>query len=301
MTVYTRRKIYGSVFSASLAVGLLMLILPFALYAVIDGGLAADVGVTVIYALALLIPAMVGFSRNRNDMPLPERKRLVYPPAAVFIALGTITLSAYLNYFIIAPFSAAGILVNVENTVVIEGMPDVIMLVFRSALVAPICEEIFFRGFVLRRLSPLGARRAILVSALVFAMFHTNVAQFIYAFAAGVVLGAITFVTGRVRYAIIIHVINNGISVGAMILSRYYGAEAAGTAYSRVDVLLILAAVASVIFILIRRMKDPSVYSLPKGEEPPSDGLFAVSVSAIIYTVFTVALTAVTNLSIFYR
>lgn len=300
MPLYTRRKIYGSVFSSALCVGLMMLLLPMAVYVIFDGGLAANIGVTAAYALSLAVPAAVGAYLYRDEMPCPHKKKLMYPPAAVFIALGTVTLSAYLNYFMIAPFSAAGILVNVENTVTVGGLSDIALLVIRSALVAPICEEIFFRGFVLRRLAPLGARRAVLVSALVFTMFHANAAQFIYAFSAGVVLAAITFMTGKVRYAIMIHAINNGISVAATVMIRYFGPEAVGIAYSRIDLLMVSAAVISLIFIFVRRMKVPGLYSLPK-DEPPSDGLYAISVSAVLYTVFTVAMTAVTNLAIFYK
>lgn len=297
MPVHQRRKIYDSVFASALAVGIIMQFLPFLLYAFFDQYVILEGGVTVIYALALLIPASVGHLLGKNDMPSLEKKRLIYPPAAIFISLGAITVAAYVNYFMIAPFSAAGVFVNIENSPMNESLFDIVNLVLRLIIVAPICEEIFFRGFVLRRLLPLGSRRALIISALIFSMFHTNVAQFIYTFVAGIFFGWVTLMTGRIRHSIIIHMINNGISAGASILSIYYSPQAVGIAYSRVDFLLILAAVISAAFISIKKMNGSSLYSVAN-DSPEHDGRYAVSVSMILYIAFTVAITALINLSI---
>ena len=298
MPVHQRRKIYGSVFSAALAVGLLIQFMPFLLYAFFDQYVILELGITAIYALALLIPAAVWYCFAKNDMPSLDKNRLKYPPAAIFISLGVITVAAYVNYFAVVPFSASGIFVNTESSPVIESVFYAVNFAVRSVIIAPICEEIFFRGFVLRRLSPLGSRRALIISSLIFSMFHTNAAQFIYTFVAGALFGWITLMTGKIRHAIIIHMINNGISVGATLLSLYYSPQSVGIAYSRVDFLLIFAAVISAVFIFIRKMSDSSLYSV-KNAPPEHDGRYAVSVSMILYIVFTVSITALINLSIF--
>jgi membrane protease YdiL (CAAX protease family) len=51
----------------------------------------------------------------------------------------------------------------------------------------PIAEELLFRGIVLRTLRPWGKQAAILISALVFGLFHGNVVQIPFAFAVGVI------------------------------------------------------------------------------------------------------------------
>jgi len=154
MPVHQRRKIYGSVFSAALAVGLLIQFMPFLLYAFFDQYIVIELGITAIYALALLIPAAVWYCFAKNDMPSLDKNRLKYPPAAIFISLGVITVAAYVNYFAVVPFSASGIFVNTESSPVIESVFDAVNFAVRSVIIAPICEEIFFRGFVPPRLTP---------------------------------------------------------------------------------------------------------------------------------------------------
>ncbi len=77
-----------------------------------------------------------------------------------------------------------------------------------------VCEELIFRGVVLQ-----GIRKnfsdwvAIVVSALMFALFHTNLQQFIYPFILGLILGWIAIRSGSLTISIIVHTTNNFIVV----------------------------------------------------------------------------------------
>ncbi len=75
-------------------------------------------------------------------------------------------------------------------------------------LVAPIAEEILFRGLLLRILMPYGKRLAILGTAFLFGMFHGNPMQSPYAFAVGLVLGYVA-AEYSIRWAMMLHLINN--------------------------------------------------------------------------------------------
>lgn len=118
------------------------------------------------------------------------------------------TLESVLNLF---GLSALGILENVS------GQSDSFSMFLYSALAAPIAEEIFFRGFVLRSLQPFGKRFAILGSALLFGLFHGNLLQTPYAFLIGLVLGYVT-VEYSMFWAVALHLFNN--LVLADLLSR---------------------------------------------------------------------------------
>lgn len=76
------------------------------------------------------------------------------------------------------------------------------------ALIGPVAEEILFRGFILRTLQPYGKRFAILLSALLFGVYHGNIVQAPFAFAIGLVLGY-TAIEYSILWAIILHVFNN--------------------------------------------------------------------------------------------
>ena len=77
-----------------------------------------------------------------------------------------------------------------------------------ATLLAPISEELLFRGLIQRRLMPYGKRFAILCSALTFGLFHGNLIQTPFAFAVGLVLGYVA-AEYSIGWAILLHMINN--------------------------------------------------------------------------------------------
>ena len=77
------------------------------------------------------------------------------------------------------------------------------------AFAAPVMEEFVFRRCVINHLKPYGEKAALVISALLFALFHGSVNQVFYAFGLGLVFGYIYLKTGRVRYSMILHVIIN--------------------------------------------------------------------------------------------
>lgn len=78
-----------------------------------------------------------------------------------------------------------------------------------TVIVAPICEELIFRRLLLDRLLFLGDWSALLLSSLFFGLFHTNLYQFFYAVAVGLVLGYVRIMTGRVGWSIALHMFIN--------------------------------------------------------------------------------------------
>ncbi len=80
------------------------------------------------------------------------------------------------------------------------------MTIFFVVLLAPIAEELFFRKLMIDKLSHTGKWDAILVSAIIFALYHQNLYQFFYATFIGIVLGYVYTKTGRVLYTMILHI-----------------------------------------------------------------------------------------------
>lgn len=78
-----------------------------------------------------------------------------------------------------------------------------------SVLLAPIFEELIFRKLLLDRLLFLGDWSALLLSSLFFGLFHTNLYQFLYAAAVGMVLGYIRIMTGSMKWNILLHMFIN--------------------------------------------------------------------------------------------
>jgi membrane protease YdiL (CAAX protease family)/Flp pilus assembly protein TadD len=87
-------------------------------------------------------------------------------------------------------------------------------------ILIPVVEEILFRGLLYgaleRRLPTDGT---IIVTALVFALYHFQMAFFIPLFGVGVLLGWTRSKTGSIGLPILIHVLNNGLSLLMVILT----------------------------------------------------------------------------------
>src|SRR5262249_4792921 len=89
------------------------------------------------------------------------------------------------------------------------------------ALLAAMCEEIAFRGFILTGLRQrFNAWTAILISSLLFALYHMNVFQALPAFVLGVVLAILTVRSESVLPSMLLHFLNNGAVIGIALLPR---------------------------------------------------------------------------------
>jgi len=69
----------------------------------------------------------------------------------------------------------------------------------------PLLEELLFRKILIDRTRAFGEKNAILFSALLFGLVHTNMFQFFYAFGIGLIFGYIYVRTGKVLYTWVMH------------------------------------------------------------------------------------------------
>ncbi|WP_461466703.1 lysostaphin resistance A-like protein [Parvimonas micra] len=87
---------------------------------------------------------------------------------------------------------------------------------------APILEELLMRGFILNGLSVnYGIIVALLISSILFALLHFNIAQIIPSFICGIILGLIYLYTGSILSCIFAHMGYNLISYIMIILPIY--------------------------------------------------------------------------------
>ncbi len=77
------------------------------------------------------------------------------------------------------------------------------------SIIAPIFEELFFRKILIDRTIKYGANVSIVLSAVLFALFHGNLNQFCYALLLGGFLAYVYTQTGNIKYSIILHGIVN--------------------------------------------------------------------------------------------
>lgn len=164
-----------------------------------------------LYAAAVGLVILVGW----KGLPFLSReiwhseKRM--NPAS-FCAITCVFVSAQLVFSVLtsvlnALLSPLGvdITASVEAATMQEG--SISMLLY-GGLVAPVTEEILFRGLVQSTFRPYGKRFAILASAFLFGMFHGNLVQTPYALAMGLVLGYVAE-EYSLGWCVVLHMFNN--------------------------------------------------------------------------------------------
>lgn len=82
------------------------------------------------------------------------------------------------------------------------------------AIVGPILEEMLFRGVITTELlKTYNPKKAIIISATIFGVFHLNPAQILVAFLLGLLLGWLFYKTRSMIPGIVVHILNNSCSV----------------------------------------------------------------------------------------
>ncbi len=89
-----------------------------------------------------------------------------------------------------------------------EGL-DLWMIFFIMVICAPIMEELIFRKIIVDRTIHYGQGAAVMVSGLMFGLFHGNLNQFVYAFVLGMFLAFLYAKTGNLKITIGLHMLIN--------------------------------------------------------------------------------------------
>lgn len=76
-------------------------------------------------------------------------------------------------------------------------------------VVAPVVEELFFRKVLIDRLQRYGQLFAVIVTAILFGLYHANLVQLISGLLMGLALGYVYLSTGKIGNTIAIHALNN--------------------------------------------------------------------------------------------
>ncbi len=98
---------------------------------------------------------------------------------------------------------------------------ELFLVVSGVCLAAPFCEEFFFRGLMQRGAEKqLGARKAVIVTAVVFSAFHLDPIGFLARFELGLVFGFLMLRSGSIWPGVFAHLANNSVSVAIYFASK---------------------------------------------------------------------------------
>ena len=166
----------------------------------------AMVASTLVMAWHLVHFGYVSIARDRYR----EVSRPILGMSIVFIFAATYVLNVLIEQ--------AGIPNTMEDTFL--AMSNNPFGVLSIALLAPVLEELLFRGAIQGHLQAVGQKpwMAIFISSLIFGVVHMNPAQIPFAFLLGMMFGWLYYRTGSLLPGIVGHVLNNSMAAISMIL-----------------------------------------------------------------------------------
>lgn len=206
----------------------LPIIVLFALIRMLSAfGVFAFMGNTAEYVFSLIIQVGLMFSVSLFGFALLTKnktkqvfkfygyRKINWKAILLAIAIGVIVY--ILNVFVSTFFSAFLSIFGYSSAggTAMREYPtwQFILNILCTAILPAICEETAHRGLLLKGLSPMGQKRAIIISSIMFGLLHLNIDQFGYATLIGFLLGYISTICESIYPAMIIHFMNNFLSV----------------------------------------------------------------------------------------
>lgn len=114
----------------------------------------------------------------------------------------------------------SGIQISNRVTDIVQQSDPALLIIF-VAILGPIFEELIFRGLFLNRLRVYGDKTAIIYTAILFGLFHTNLPQIPFAIALGLIFAYVVVKTNNIKYSIILHICVNSITVLLVTFMHY--------------------------------------------------------------------------------
>lgn len=157
------------------------------------------------------IPALVLLVHFLIPADKPERRRMK-PGAFVAAAIMCYALVYICNIlgnivtFLIGALKGAAVSNELYD---LTGSVSLWTILVWMVLIAPVIEEFVFRKLIVDRTVRYGEGVAVLVSGLMFGLFHGNLNQFAYAFSLGAFLAFLYVKTGNLKITIALHMLIN--------------------------------------------------------------------------------------------
>ena len=176
---------------------------------VIDSYIFRHIYMFRIYRWILSLPIIYYFVKTYNKYEyFKTNEKLNVKGFNTYFALAFF-IGNLCNLLIISMFKFKGRMPLINEPLYI----DVIMAVF----VAPILEEIVFRGVIMDNLRKYGIRVAIIINSLLFGLSHYNIEMMVPAFLTGIIFSYIAY-KYSIKYSILIHFFINAVTKISQVL-----------------------------------------------------------------------------------
>lgn len=173
----------------------------------------------VLYLLYIGLPFLIAFLIFNKKCKQTDKISRPYPKMPLLYIFGTIGICYVVTFILNLVVDALDLLPASSNTIVANTPTEIILCYAMYAVIPAFLEEWGFRGLILKNLLPFGKCGAIIISSILFGIAHQNPINAIFATVFGAFLGICYEHTRSLKFPIIIHFLNNAISVTVSLLS----------------------------------------------------------------------------------
>ncbi len=169
----------------------------------------------LIYGVIYLIPILIYCRNHRYKKRTALRLKPVSPRYWIFILFFGLSVCLICSLINVGTTALVRALFHVSfqsNIVDLSGANPAGLLI-TSVLLPALSEELLLRGLVQSEYEKYGLTIGVLLTSLIFALFHTSPTQIPSLFIAGVCYGVLTVLFRSVWPAVFAHAVNNGVAV----------------------------------------------------------------------------------------
>ncbi len=248
---------------------------------------------TVFSALIFTLPFLIlpkGLGKSVSDMlGLRRPKKDLFVPL-IMVGVGVSAFANVITNNIGLFFESFGIHFTMPDLEYPEGIFGFLLSFIAIAVTPALTEEFATRGMVMGSAREYGQSFALISSATFFSLMHGNLVQIPFAFIMGIVIGFAVIKTGSILSGIIIHFINNAVSISMnylldMVPSVILQNIISGLYFGICTIILLFG-------IYLAQKRNDNVWSLEKSEDALNLGeklkLFFFSPTIIISLALTV-------------
>ena len=223
-------------------------------------------GSALCYLPFVLLPVML-VNRKAPEMLRLNSLSLGNALRACAVALLTVVVAEDASVLWAGVLQRLGLNVFANPDPVPGNRRELLLLLANSAVLAPICEEMLFRGAMLSAWEPRGGRKAVWVTAILFAILHGSIEGLPMHLMAGVLLALLVLYTDSLYAGLIFHTVYNA---GVTLIAYYQSSlptDPVQTAQARADIfaalggqnvvamLVNIAIFMLILFVFMRRMR----------------------------------------------
>lgn len=174
--------------------------------------------IPTLFELLLLIPVW-WFTVRKYRAPLRALGFANFRPSVLGVGAGLLFAVYMFNAVYAYLLDGFGLRVQTDLTPVVQELSTVWPLFFATVVVAPVTEEVFFRGFVFAGLrARYDWRWAALISSVLFAAAHLQLTFFIPAFLLGFLFAFLYQKSNSIWPGLILHAVVNGLAMSLTLL-----------------------------------------------------------------------------------